>query len=282
MIDKKNIVALVTLYNPEQSVYENIYNLSMQVAYIVLLDNSNTNNGSLFTNINNAIYIPNNCNLGLSAAFNKAFSLEVVRKSDYIIFFDQDSRIPDAFIIHLINDYENSKGKLNAGCISPQYYDTNSNKIINPRSKSEILHGIYTVNTTITSSMLTTYSVMKDIGFWNEDVFLDMADWDICWRMAKYGYKILLDTNLTLTHTLGKGIKQVLFFKLRLNNPIREYYQIRDSIKLSRKDYIPFKYRIRFFLMWFVMPLVYILFCPEKKKRANLVIKAFKDGLQSL
>lgn len=272
------IVALCTLFNPKETVVGNIVNLSKQVFSIVLLDNSDYSNEQMFSHIEKTIYIPNYKNLGLSSAFNKGLKLEIVENSDYLVFFDQDSSIPEGFIDKLCYDFELVSNRISIGCMGPQYFDVQSSRVINPHLNNEIVKGLYIVSTTITSSMLTTYSVLKDIGFWNEDVFLDMADWDICWRMKKKGYKVVLDKNLTLTHTLGNGVKRILGIEIRMNNPIREYYQIRDSILLSRTNYIPLKYRIRFLLMWFIMPPIYIALFPEKKKRLHLVLTAFKDA----
>ena len=33
--------------------------------------------------------------------------------------------------------------------------------------------------------------VLKDISFWNEQIFLDMADWDFCWRLKEKKYQIM-------------------------------------------------------------------------------------------
>ena len=273
------IYALVTLYNPSEVVVKNAIKLSQHTDFVYLIDNSEYDNSSMFQ-LEKAKYFPNNCNLGLAAAFNKILKNESFTDDDYIIFFDQDSCITDSLIKSLIQDFCTAKQYVNIGCIGPAYYETNSQKTITPNTKKYITDNIYSVSTIITSSMLTTYKNIKDIDFWNEKVFLDLSDFDVCWRFNAAGYKVCLSCNTQLTHTLGNKVIKLLFLTLRPGIPVREYYQIRDSIKLSSEKYVPFKYRIRFLIMWFIMPLIYVIVAPEKIKRIKMIGQAFIDGIK--
>lgn len=273
------IYALVTLYNPSDSVVKNAIKLTRHTDFVYLIDNSDVDNSAMFQ-LAKTKYVPNYCNLGLSAAFNKILKTENFEDDDYIIFFDQDSSISDALIPQLIQDFCTAKKYVNIGCIGPAYYETNSQKTIIPNTKKCITENIYSVNTIITSSMLTTFKNIRDINFWNENVFLDLSDFDVCWRFYKFGYKVCLSCNTQLTHTLGKKVIKFLFITLRPGIPVREYYQIRDSLKISREKYVPLKYRIRFLIMWFIMPFVYLIVAPDKVRRMCMVIRAFIDGLK--
>ena len=273
--------AVVTLFYPDKIVVENIRILSMQVDCVILSDNTpKKDNSDLFCGIEKCIYTANWENLGLSRAFNKALQSRLFDDSDYIVFFDQDSRICDGYMECLMRNFKHVNFVVSIGCLGPQYIDTNSQSLVSLRRIETLSESCYTVSSMITSGLLTTYSVLKAIGFWNESIFLDMADWDICWRMKAHGYKIVLCTEMTLTHTLGKGIKKIGICSIRINHPVREYYQIRDSIKLFSQPYIPSKYKFRFLLMWLVMPLIYLVFLPKRKQRLLLVLRAFSDGLK--
>lgn len=273
--------ALVTLFYPNNNILENIKILSSQVDFVILCDNTpEISNQSLFSEIKNCIYIANKKNFGLSKAFNIALKSQNFNKDDYIFFFDQDSKIPEDYIKILIKNFESINSKNDIGCLGPQYIDTNSNKIISPRKIEQLSDNCYTVSSMITSGLLTKFSVLQKIDFWNESVFLDMADWDFCWRLKQRGFKIVLCTEITLTHTLGKGIKKIGKLKLRINHPVREYYQIRDSIKIFWKSYVPLKYKIRFLLMWFPMPLIYLIFLPNRKLRLKYIFYGFIDGIK--
>lgn len=275
-----NVVALVTLYYPRENVIRNMENISEQVSRIILLDNTPDSDNSIqFHMIKNVQYVQNNSNLGLSAAFNKGLSIDCVQHSDYIVFFDQDSFIGENLIAQLIKDFVEIKKKYRIGCIGPSYLDTNTGETLTLRSKKEIGINRYIVNTIITSSMLSTYEILRDIEFWNSNVFLDLADWDLCWRLQEKKYVVCLTNNVKLTHTLGEKYRKLLFYKIRQSKPIREYYQIRDSIKLFSKKYVPLKYKIRFLIMWIIMPVIYIVFLPERVERSAFVKAGFVDGI---
>lgn len=108
----KNIIALVTLYNPDCKVIRNINQLSSQVSSVILSDNTpNKDNAVIFKDIKNILYFPNYENLGLSSAFNKCLKLEITRKSDYLIFFDQDSLIPNNYIARISSFSRNLQKK---------------------------------------------------------------------------------------------------------------------------------------------------------------------------
>lgn len=273
----KKIIAFVTLFYPTDNVIQNLLKLESQVDYIILLDNSPNNNNTMFNCLKKVKYIFNNKNLGLSSAFNKGLKSDNFEDEDYILFFDQDSSIPDLYVKQLVNYYEQAEEKVNIGCIGPQYLDTNEQKVIAPRNKGFVVDGCYLVSSMITSGLLTKYKVLKDIEFWNEEIFLDMADWDLCWRLKEKNYDIVLCSKITLIHTLGKGIKKILFLKIRDNHPVREYYQIRDCKKLFKKRYVPLKFKIRFLIMLYIMPIVYIIVLPNKKMRYKYIHDAFID-----
>ena len=275
---KEKVTAIVTLYFPNESVYNNIVNLTKQVDRVLLSDNSPTDNKSFFSEISKTEYHWNQKNLGLPAAFNSMFQNNCFDDSEFIIFFDQDSSIPDGYVKSLIEYFETIEKTSQIGCLGPQYIDTNTNKVINPRFIEEIYDGCYVVSSMITSGLMTKFKILKEIGFWNEQIFLDMADWDFCWRLVEYNYKIVLCTHITLIHTLGKGIKQIGPIKLRKNHHVREYYQIRDCKKLMKEKYVPIKYKIRFLIMLFIMPIFYITFLPKRFERFRYIMHAFFDN----
>lgn len=275
------VYALVTLFYPDEKIAENIKILASQVDCVILSDNTpDYDNKYLFVEIRNCVYIANRENFGLSKAFNVALKSRQFDDEDFIFFFDQDSRICEGYAEVLIRNFEKIDSNHEIGCVGPQYVDTNSSKIVAPRKIEALSDSCYTVSSMITSGLLTKYLVLKKIGFWNEEVFLDMADWDICWRMKKTGFKIVLCNALTLTHTLGKGVKKIGKFNLRINHPVREYYQLRDSIKIFWRRYVPAKYKIRFLLIWFPMPLVYLCFLPNRLLRMKYIFWGFIDGIK--
>lgn len=274
------IYALVTLYNPKDDVIININNISKQVDKVFICDNSINSNVELFKNINNLDYIFFNKNLGLSGAFNAILKNvnNSFRDDDFIIFFDQDSNVNENHVKKLINEFTqlNIDG-YDVGCIGPVYFNQSSSKVEVPKNYKVINENNLSVKSIITSSMLTRYSILKEINFWNEDIFLDLADWDFCWRILQNKKLCVMTKSTVLNHTLGIGEKKIGLFKLRIGNTFREYYQIRDSLKLLHKKYTPIKFKIRFILMLTIRYWLYLIFLDDKKNRVYYHRKGITD-----
>ncbi len=183
----------------------------------------------------------------------------------------------------MINEYtELEKSGEKIGCIGPIYYNTSNEKLEIPRLKKSISDSAMKVKSIITTSMLVQYKNIREIGFWNENVFLDMADWDLCWRMGRYGFGCYLSSESILTHSVGIGKKKLGLFELRVGKPFREYYETRDCLYLLKEKYVPFKYRLRFHAMLTIRPLLHIIFLDNKEERKyyiKLGVKHFKENI---
>lgn len=278
-----NVVSLVTLFHPTEDVRGNIIALANQVTIVILIDNTpNVDNSSIFFDLVKCIYVKNNSNLGLSKAFNSVMSLDVVKFSDFLLFMDQDSCIPSGHLTALLSDYELLSKRHKVGCIGPVYFDTNTSKFIVNADREYIGENTSSVKTIITSSMLTTYNALRDVNFWNDSIFLDLADWDLCWRLRARGYLVILTSSTRLTHTLGKSVKRVFGVNFRYNSSLRLYYSVRDSIKIIFKSYVPLKYKIRFLISMTVLPFVQLILFPNKKMRLRHLLKAYYHGVKGI
>jgi len=280
------ITALITLYNPTTENVQNVCAVAEQADRVFACDNSSADNSEMFVDCpDSVIYLPYKKNLGLPKAFNRALKMEKYWDDDsWVIFFDQDSKIDNGHIDTLIKEYERiQENGIKIGCLGPVYYDTSSGKVEIPRAKHKITDNSYIVSSIITSSLLTKYSTLKDIDFWNEDLFLDMADWDLCWRIQQSGKKSCLTDVITLHHTLGLGRKKVGPISLKVTNPIREYYQIRDCLYLEREQYVPIKYKLRFVLMVYLRSYLHVKYLDHGEDRKMYIERAksdFKNGIR--
>lgn len=274
------IYALVTLYNPSEKEFNNCRVLSNQVDMVILCDNSQESHETAFQDEENIVYITKNKNLGLGAAFNVALKDDTYgwKDDDLIIFFDQDSQIGEGYIQALQDEYQKIGTLIpNLGCLGPVFYNTSNGRTERPRQKKKITDETYEVSNTITSSLMMRYGNLKRIGFWNENVFLDMADWDLCWRMQKAGMVCCMTEKVVLHHSVGNGEKKVGPIKLRVGQPFREYYQTRDALYLLQENYVPLKMRLRLIANVTIRPVVHCTFLDHKKERKKYILKGYND-----
>lgn len=275
------IIAIMTLYHPTHNTVYNVANISEQVDKIILCDNSNVSNEELFENMTKCVYVSSQRNLGLSVAFNNILmnpDKYLINDDDFIIFFDQDSKLRDNHITNMIEEYERlSEAGINVGCMGPVYFNKTSNSLEIQKAKKNLSAQSFSVKSIITSSMMCKYSNLKAINFWNEEIFLDLADWDLCWRFIAAGYACCVTKVAVLEHVIGESEKKIGLIKLRVGKPFREYYQVRDCLYLLHKKYTPVKFRVRFLELLTIRSLIHLLFLDNKKERLDYIKLGIKD-----
>lgn len=278
------VSAIITAYHPSESVRLHVEGIAAQVDRVLICDNSSVSNQGFFESLCNqgkVEYIGFCENLGLSVAFNRVLKNKDFgwHADDYVFFFDQDSSVKAGHITQMIEDYENllSLGYC-VGCLGPAYFNTSNHSLELPKVKKPLCDGVYAVSSIITSSMLCRYGDLQSVGFWNEDIFLDMADWDVCWRLTSGGKLCCLTQNVVLHHSVGCGEKKIGPIRLRVGQPVREYYQIRDGMYLFTKTYAPWKFRVRYLAMLTIRSVLHVLLLDRRLDRLRFICKGFTDA----
>lgn len=272
------VTAIISLFNPKIEVVNNIMMISKQVDRVILADNSlKSNNNILVTSGQNIIYKHMGGNLGIPRAFNTILSDNSFFWSDdeFVIFFDQDSHIAKDQINLLKESYIFFSKKQKVGAIGAAYKNMDG-KVELPHKKTKIGENVYIVQDLITSSMLTKYGLLKEIGFWNEDLFLDGADWDLSWRLRYAGYVCILKTDIPFVHEVGKGIKSAAI-KMRDCHPIRNYYRTRDNLYLVKKIYTPIYLKARLLIDVFLVNVLRIIFLDQRIDRLKYIVRGMRD-----
>jgi rhamnosyltransferase len=94
----------------------------------------------------------------------------------------------------------------------------------------------------ITSGMLLNLLLVEAIGWFDEQLFIDLVDYDYCIRAQQKGYFIIQFSNIHLYHEVGKevyrsSIKTLFLVKKKkdLHSPLRCYYMYRNMLYLEEK-----------------------------------------------
>ncbi len=280
--ESKMVYALVTLFNPANDDIKNLKFLAEQVDKLFICDNGENDNRNAVRNMEESRYkyYYNNENLGLSKAFNVVLKDKTnnFHEDDFIFFFDQDTRIGKDHVSKMIDVYHKIEEIYSNIGVLGTLYSNSEGKVDVHRMKKKIIDGCYEVRNVITSSMLMKYGVLESIGFWNEDIFLDLADFDLCWRLGHKGYRCIVTSKSIINHTLGNGKRGFVFHKTWGSEaPIRDYYQTRDGLLLFNKNYVPMLGKMRIALNIFVRPIVYCLFQDDRQIRIKYILSGIKD-----
>lgn len=280
-----SVAAVIITYNVENDFKERINKLKGKVDEIIVVDN-----GSKDETINmlkelekevTVIYLEDN--KGIASALNKGIKYSIEKGYNWILTLDHDSIITDNMIKNMLTCYEglNNELKEKVAMLVPVHveekeYQNGSN--INEEKDS---NSYIEVLTEITSGALTKAEIYKNVGMYDEKLFIDLVDHDYCLSLNKKGFKIIQVNNATLIHNLGESVKKsVLGLKMIPTNhsPLRRYYMSRN------RHYIWDKYK-EDFPSWVLTDkrrfitenLKIVLFEDNKIEKFKYIKKGIKD-----
>ena len=224
----------IVLYNPDiQRLSENISAIAPQVSDVILVDNGSKNFSEislLISNYNNITYIKNDDNLGIAKALNQIIDKADELGADWVLTLDQDTVCkPD-----IIEKYHSlaKRAKGNVGIITSKYEDRSVDVDFGLTAQYE------KVRFCITSGAFNNISCIKAVGGFDEKLFIDMVDYDICYALLRGGYKIIRMNYTGFLHEVGRSVTKRFFGKNIIifnHSPLRKYYWVRNSIYLKRK-----------------------------------------------
>lgn len=240
-MDNKKIPATVIWYNPDTENIENIKTYIDYVEKVYIIDNSMNNNKKLCSSLNNnkIEYVYNKKNLGIAKALNLACEKAISDGFKWILTMDQDSSFSSNDINEYFKSFDNIEKK-NIGIFSPKHILKNDiNKIRDDKKFLEIDH-------VMTSGNLLNLSAWEKVGKFDENLFIDEVDSEICFRMIENDYKVIQMNRIKMFHELGSLEKRNFFIKkisVLNHNYIRKYYIMRNKFYMFKKYK---KYRIRY------------------------------------
>lgn len=190
-----NLKLIVVSYNQEvknSPVIQSYLKSQLLTKDLIVVDNSTD---SLYQNINQEYcdnlsisYLNMNGNVGLSKAYNAAIkSTDTLQKDCWYMIFDQDTIVDKEYFDVVIKSIETKNEiKIHApiiysknGLFSP--LKIKKNKFLNFDAKS----GTYEQLACINSGLVIHSSVYRDFGLYDEDLFLDLVDYNFFKQIYK-------------------------------------------------------------------------------------------------
>lgn len=275
VLNNKKVYAGIVTFNPNLKVLEdNVLSVYKQVSEIVIVDNASENIekiSEIIGQFNNIVLIKNYENKGIAYALNQLMNFGESNLYTYMLTLDQDSKCPKNYIQDMLPFFKIDK---KIGIVAPVIKDINVGIV----GHSPSPYGY--VKTCITSGSIVSIEAWKNIGGYDELLFIDSVDFDFCYRLRKAKYLILQTDRKYLIHEIGDGeIKKFLFWKVNVTNhsPFRKYYISRNNI------YYPLKNRmyIRFLRGVFRdLCLIFIVLFYEESKVSKIknIIQGMRDA----
>mgnify|MGYP003348771424 CR=1 FL=1 len=229
-----NIAGIVIVYHPDiQVLCDNIKTYVQGLRQLYVYDNSELPSPDIekaLWEVDTSIqYHYFGSNEGIAKRLNSAVKYAIENKFDYLLTMDQDSSFKKGDFEKYINYIQagsyNNVVQFGVNC-QPQF--TVPSNIPEP------------VLTLITSGTILNLSFIKNIGAFNENLFIDFVDAEFSYRVIQKGYINLMYADIVLNHSIGTLVegRSLINFKKTLritHHPIRVYYIIRNGLFLLFK-----------------------------------------------
>lgn len=271
-----DISAGIVLFNPDiNRLKENISAVIVQCAHVYLVDNGSNNIDEvkkLLNQYNNSkvSVLCNMENQGISKALNQLASEAQKGGFDWILTLDQDSVAPS----NIIEEFEKYTNNLNTGMLCPVICDRNKGVVVEAKDNYK------EIDECITSGSLLNIKAWRKIGGFDESMFIDGVDFDICYRLRKNGYKILCIQSVVLLHELGRIVyHRFIFWKVLVKNhsAFRKFYIARNTVYLARKEHTNI---IKAILQNVKLFLIVVCYEDDKWKKSKKILQGTIDGFK--
>jgi rhamnosyltransferase len=280
-----NSIAIVVTYQPElKRLKKLVYSLQEQKINVVIVDNS-IESIDVFPEIADVTIITNNNNFGIAKAQNIGINYALEKHAEFICFFDQDSQIPSNFAEGMIHNRDHNSNAVYFPLVIDEIsgeelpsFKLNKlglpKKVFSKEQKDEFL-----VDLAISSGTVVTAQTFLLVGCMNEDLFIDLVDFEWCFKCLKFNVPITCVTAVIMKHSIGLKKGPVTG---TIHNPFRSYYKQRNPFFLLAYNYVPKSYALRLVFVSTIQSLIMILSQKQSMEYFKSMLHAVRDGLKYL
>jgi rhamnosyltransferase len=265
-------VAVVVAYESKIQILEESLKTISKQCVVVLVDNSTSNTNSKLikecAEKYKSEYISMGKNCGIGYAQNRGIELAISRGADAVLLLDDDS-VPEESLVENLVACSKSFG---LDCvISSNAKDELGQEISNVRYTRKT---VVKCRDMMSSGTLIPTKIYKNVGKFNEEMFIDCVDFEWGWRAQKLGIKIFVCKTTSIKHRLGSG----LVLGLKYPAPLRHYYQYRNITRLVFGTSAPIMWRFAQVIKLLLKPAIIILLFSKKRERLKYIILGIKDA----
>jgi rhamnosyltransferase len=271
-----NIAACVILYNPDQSVEQNILSYINFVGKVYVIDNTETKderNGFSLGNESKLAFIQDGKNEGIAKRLNEACTLAKHQGFEYLLTMDQDSYFDESSIGHYFQCIEKFDKRKEVSVFGVNYENQNQKESCD----------FIKVNFLITSGSIINLNSYKQIGEFDENLFIDFVDTEYCFKSIKKGYTIIKFPGIFMRHEIGTVSQQRSFKNLKtsprsIHSVLRLYYMTRNLFYLNDKYKHDFKKELDYHRKDLINRIKNkLLYNKNRYQTLQYLIKAYKD-----
>lgn len=276
-----NVAAIIILYHPDEAHLHCMLQTIAQMGWsAILVDNSPHSLPPPQQGSAHYIHCPGN--VGIAEAQNQGIDAAITKNAESVLVLDQDSQLSVDFLSALHSAFQLARQRYpNLACIGPQIHCEFTQQTVNGRVSREkpLCEQLSEVRQIIASGMLIPVTAFQQIGKKDSALFIDGVDHEWCWRAQQKGFKVLKANQVVMPHRQGDARQRILGVNFKQGAPVRLYYQVRNVLILSRRNYVPVYWKCRQLLALPVRWLANRWFFPEGRLRGRFMWHGLRDGL---
>jgi len=283
-MSQAKVVAAIVAYRPDEPLLRRVVDATAQmVSEVIVVKNdcdawANDLKGLI------TLYEPGD-NIGLAAAYNLAAEHARREGATHLLLLDQDSVPAPGMVERLLREYGRPE---KIAAVGPVWRDPRTGKLGSLTVRFGSRHvpqpgEVVEVSFLISSGSLISLSAFSDIGPFDDNLFIEHVDTDWSLRARAKGYRLYGVADAILEHTIGEGVIAASGTGRTAYRypPERTYYLTRNSIRLWRRPYATWRWRL--FDAWRLLRLLtlYLTFASQRRERLLSVVHGVRDAFRS-
>lgn len=235
----ESVWAVVVSYRDPATLAQAVEAASHQVSGVLVIDNgSGSEARSQIVELARDSPFPchaifNEDNVGIASALNQALLWARNHNVQWMLTLDQDTIIEPGAADKLL---ATALGSPLAAIVAPVSRPIVAGSPVDPGPKEMVP---FEVALTHTSGNLLNVAAADAVGGFCDDLFIDHVDYDLCIRLRRSGYKILVEPRAITNQSFGETRLVIVGKKFRFftanRTAVRHYYMTRNGILVARR-----------------------------------------------
>jgi rhamnosyltransferase len=269
-------VAVVTAYRPEPGLFDRFIGVRDACRAVIIVDN--TPGGHRFEPLPAGFEtLQDGTNKGLGHALNLGIARARELGAGAVVLFDQDSTPEPDFVPRMRRALESAEAETGRPCcIGPVHVDDRHNGSDRPGVRPRTMS--IEVTCLPTSGMVFSPWALGTGDDFSDEFFLDLADFDWCWRLRRKGWAIRRTPDVQMRHRLGLAERRWCGLTFYVPAPYRHYFQVRDTLRLCMHAYVPLYSRLRLMSVLPLKALVYPFLLDRGAERLRWMLLGVRDA----
>jgi rhamnosyltransferase len=223
--------AVVAWYEPLPVYVDNLRTYVNSVDRVFVVDDTGADYSELLADFPEVTYICFDSNRGIASALNAGYSAAGSFGAEWVLTMDQDSAWRPSELSRFMAAAKVLSLDESVAIVAPNF--TGSSIEIPPDGGV----GQMDCDGVISAGSFVRLESFRDIGGYNEELFIDQVDHEFSYRLRKRGFRIVRLTGVEMNHEVGMPLRRRILGRNIVaggHSAARKYYMVRNSLYMRK------------------------------------------------